>query len=172
MEVEGKALVVGSIRFCEGISIIDYCDRVHVSISHFISLCLAQLYIFDKGSPTTNAAVQSHPLSRVRNESTRSVFPSASPIVLPVPYPFASSQRELFVRGGLFTPHLVAPDLSTFASFKWEDRESAFIHFWSARATGQILDATFTTQLNKMAVVASGTYVLLHARGGATHPRP
>jgi len=149
------------------------------------SCCFAfrgRLYIFDNGSIVADAAVQSYPLDPAADHRSNTPHPLAARTVLPIPYPFASNQRELGTLGNIHSmrfraPHVFAPYFGVFAvtyrSFRWEDRETAFIHFWPAHEEDSILNIgqghfyESEGPINRTAVGASGTFVLLLA-----HPRP
>lgn len=127
--------------------------------------------------------MQSLPLFPTSDQQTRPPHPLAARTILPITYPFASSQSELRTLIHSMTsraPYVFMPDFGIFAvtyrSFKWEDRKTAFIHFWSAQAADGILNIgqCHPCELGDptvgMAVSVSGTYVLVLVHKGENRP--
>jgi hypothetical protein len=101
--------------------------------------------------------------------------------VLPIPYPFASSQKELRKLGNIsgmhfHAPQVFMPEYGVFAvtcrEFKWEGRQRSVIHFWLGQAVdgnlviGQAHFYEHTDVIRQIAVGASGTYVLILVHKG------
>ncbi|KAF7335381.1 hypothetical protein MVEN_02190600 [Mycena venus] len=181
------------LGFCTDSSIVSWCidaaadvkevfsEIIHMPgpMSRFSCLPYEQgLYLFSRGSLATEAAVQKFPLLPNADEGPENLPLTSTLVELPLLYPFASSQRELYetVDAMSFGPtRMLPPDYGIFAStcrtFQWEGRQTSVVHFWPGRPApggieiGQGHFYEHTDPIHATAVGASGRYTLILHRG-------
>ncbi|KAJ7854827.1 hypothetical protein B0H14DRAFT_2755836 [Mycena olivaceomarginata] len=137
-----------------------------------------RLYAFHRGCLFTEGMVQSLPFFCGSDQQSDPLRPSPTvAIELPLPFPEASSLRELRQLGdigemALEKPYLFGADYGVFAvtsrHFQWEGRKRSILHFWPGReAQGGQLDIEHAhffhsrDPIHRTAVGSSGTYVLI-----------
>ncbi|KAF7335389.1 F-box domain-containing protein [Mycena venus] len=189
----GNSRILG---FCTTSSIVSWCIDAAIDVKEISQeftyrrglSCLPfgqGLYIFFRGSISTEAAAQVLPLPPISDEHHQNPpLPLLSTTVeLPLHYPFASSQHELSetVDTISFHPtHMFPPDYGVFATtyraFQWEGRQTSVVHFWPGRPVsggikiGQGHFYKHTDSIHATAVGASGRYMLILHRG-EYHPQ-
>ncbi|KAJ6522286.1 hypothetical protein B0H19DRAFT_1086203 [Mycena capillaripes] len=143
------------------------------------ALCIQlgrKLHQFHDGTLRREAALQSVPFIIVSDDWTDAVDNAPHIIELPLPYPTASSEEELFRRRlsniSCYGQHLFRPHYDIIAAtardFSWEGQRSSIVHFWQGRsaADGDLnIGPGFFYELpdviRQTAVGPSGRYMLL-----------
>ncbi|KAJ7069446.1 hypothetical protein C8F01DRAFT_1112770 [Mycena amicta] len=146
-----------------------------ICLRYMHSAASRRLWVFNPGGYRADAAVDSIPLDV---DAERHPRPEDNSVILPVRYPFASSEQEARQSGTLSSmslsiPMLFAAEYNIFAvtwrGFKWDTVQTSFVHFWPAFKSDDDGGLAFQPSIcfshpgtgQQLAAGVSGRYVLL-----------